>query len=139
MAAKLDPTRVGKGVGNTVKYVCLVHFAPGLIDAMSPAELTALQRDSREYDEDLKAAGHLLAAEALQSPDSAVLVKVRDGKLSTTDGPFAETKEHLGGFILVEARDLNDAIRIAAGIPLARLGTVEVRPIYEVPEAEAER
>jgi hypothetical protein len=116
-----------------MKYVCLVFFAPELLDRMSPDELRTLQRESGEYDRELQAGGHLLAAEALQSPDTAVLVKVRAGKVSTTDGPFAETKEHLGGFILVEARDLNDAIRIASGIPLAHLGTIEVRPIYEPP------
>jgi hypothetical protein len=120
----------------SMKYVCLVHFEPSVLDRMTPAELAAFQSESRGYDDELKAAGHLLAAEALQSPDSAVLVKVRSGKISTTDGPFTETKEQLGGFILVEARDLNDALRIAAGIPLARLGTIEVRPIYEVPAAK---
>jgi hypothetical protein len=98
---------------------------------MPAAERQAFDVESLEYDVELKAAGHLLAAEALQSPDSAVLVRVRAGNISTTDGPYAETKEHLGGFILVEARDLNDAIRIASGIPLARLGTIEVRPIYD--------
>ena len=78
-------------------------------------------------------------AEALQGPESATSVRVRGGKVSTTDGPFAETKEHLGGFILVEARDLNEALRIAAGIPLARLGaTIEVRPVYEIPVTDAE-
>jgi hypothetical protein len=121
-----------------MKYVCLVHFAPELLDRMAPAELSELQRESSDYDAQLKASGHLIAAEALQSPETAVLVKVRGGNISSTDGPFAETKEQLGGFILVEARDLKDALRIAVGIPLARLGTVEVRPIYEVPGAVAE-
>lgn len=69
----------------------------------------------------------------MQAPESAVLVRVREGRLSTTDGPFVETKEQLGGFILIEARDMNEAIRLAAGIPLARLGTIEVRPIYQIP------
>jgi hypothetical protein len=119
-----------------MKYVCLVHFEPTLFDGMTPAEQAAFQGECSAYDEELKAAGRLLAAEALQAPDSAVLVKVRSGKISTTDGPFTETKEQLGGFILIEARDLNDAIRIAAGIPLAQRGTIEVRPIYEMPAAE---
>jgi hypothetical protein len=72
----------------------------------------------------------MIHAEALQSPRSAVTVQVRNGETAVTDGPFIETKEHLGGFILIDARDLNDAIRVAAGIPLAKLGSIEVRPIY---------
>jgi hypothetical protein len=114
-----------------VKYVCLVHFPPEAVESLEPAALRALQSESQAYDEELVRGGHLLTAQALQSPGTAVLVKVRSGKVSTTDGPFADTKEHLGGFILLEARDLNDALRLAAGIPLARLGTIEVRPVYE--------
>ncbi len=72
----------------------------------------------------------------MQSPSTAVTVRVRDGKMSVTDGPFIETKEHLGGFILVEARDLNDAIRIAGDIAFPNLGGVEVRPIYIIPGSE---
>src|SRR6185369_12826731 len=99
--------------------------------ALSKSEDEALTNESLEYDEELQKSGHFIHAEALQSPDSAVTVRVRNGKLSTTDGPFAETKEQLGGFILVEARDLNEAIQIAGGIPLAKYGSVEVRPILQ--------
>ncbi len=116
-----------------MKYVCLVHFTSEALGGLDKAQGADLDIRSLRYDEDLAARGHLIAAEALQSPESAVLVKVRDGRISTTDGPFAETKEQLGGFILIEARDLNEAIQIAAGIPLAQLGTIEVRPIYTVP------
>ncbi|WP_437776830.1 YciI family protein [Sorangium sp. So ce1097] len=119
-----------------MKYVCLVHFAPEALSSLNEEEKRALDARSIAYNEELVAGGHLIAAEALQSPDSAVLVKVRGGKVSTTDGPFAETKEQLGGFILIEARDLNEAIRVASGIPLAALGTIEVRPIYEIPTPE---
>ncbi|WP_438015378.1 YciI family protein [Sorangium sp. So ce315] len=119
-----------------MKYVCLVHFAPEALSSLNEEEKRALDARSIAYNEELIAGGHLIAAEALQSPDSAVLVKVRGGKVSTTDGPFAETKEQLGGFILIEARDLNEAIRVASGIPLAALGTIEVRPIYEIPTPE---
>ncbi|WP_437726301.1 YciI family protein [Sorangium sp. So ce861] len=119
-----------------MKYVCLVHFTPEALSSLSDEEKRTLDARSLAYDDELAASGHLVAAEALQSPDSAVLVKVRAGKLSTTDGPFAETKEQLGGFILINARDLNEAIRIASGIPLAALGTIEVRPIYEIPTPE---
>ena len=117
-----------------MKYLCLVHFAGDVLAALTPAEQRMLDKDSLAYDQELESAGQLIHAQALQSPDSAVLVKVRDGRISTTDGPFSETKEQLGGFILVEARDLNEAVRIAAGIPLASLGTIEVRPIYDIPE-----
>jgi hypothetical protein len=114
-----------------MKYVCLVHFPPEAVESLSPEALKSLQTESGAYDDELARGGQLLTAQALQSPGTAVLVKVREGKVSTTDGPYADTKEHLGGFILLEARDLNDALRLAAGIPLARLGTIEVRPIYE--------
>ncbi len=116
-----------------MRYLCLVHFEPGVLANLTAAEQQELDRNSLGYDEELKSAGHLVHAEALQSPQSAVLVKVRNGRMSTTDGPFTETKEQLGGFILIEARDLNEAVRLAAGIPLARLGTIEVRPIYTIP------
>ena len=117
-----------------MRYVCLVHFdIPATVAAMSKAEQKQLDIDSLAYDDELKANGNLVVAEALQPPESAVLVRVRDGAMSATDGPFIETKEQLAGFILIEARDLNDAIRIAAGIPLAKYGTIEVRAMYEVP------
>jgi hypothetical protein len=116
-----------------MKYVCLVYFEPVIFDRMSEAEKKVLDRDSLAYDEELKRRGRLIHAEALQSPKTAVTVRVRNREVSSTDGPFAETKEELGGFILVEAKDIEDAKRIAAGIPLARYGSVEVRPVYDIP------
>jgi len=118
-----------------MKYVCLVHFAPEVLASLSPAEQEALTERSMAYNEELAAGGQLIIAQALDLPDSAVLVKVRSGEISTTDGPFTETKEQLAGFVMIEARDLNDAIRAAAGIPLARMGTIEVRPIFVPPPA----
>jgi hypothetical protein len=112
-----------------MRYICLVYFDPRKLLDMSPEDKAALDRDSGDYDKQLDAAGHLVVAEALKSPREAMTVQVRDGRMSTTDGPFMETKEVLGGFILVQARDLNEAVRIAAGIPLAKLGSIEVRPI----------
>jgi hypothetical protein len=114
-----------------MRYICLVYFEKGAVSGLDPAAKAILDRDSMAYDQELDAAGHLIVAEALQGPASAVTVRVRDGKMSTTDGPFAETKEILGGFILIEARDLNEAIRIAGGIPLAKSGSIEVRPIVQ--------
>ena len=115
-----------------MKYVCLVYMEDGLIGRLSRAELERLDRDSVGYDAELKRAGHLLHAEALQSPQSATTVRVRGGKVSTTDGPFAETKEQLAGFVLVEARDLNEAVQLASRIPLAEVGCIEVRPVLEL-------
>ncbi|PZM17308.1 YciI family protein [Rhizobium tubonense] len=114
-----------------MKYLCQVWMEDGMVDAMSVEDKKKLDRDSLAYDEVLVERGQLIAAEALQSPRSAVTVRVRDGEVLTTDGPYAETKEQLGGFILIDAKDMNDAIRIAAGIPLAKLCSVEVRPIYD--------
>jgi hypothetical protein len=100
---------------------------------MTKAERATLDRDSLAYDQELKKHGHLIAAQALQSPSKAKVVSVRESKMSVVDGPFAETKEQLGGFILVNAQTMREAVKIAAGIPLAKLGRIEVRPIYVVP------
>lgn len=115
-----------------MKYACLVYAEEGTMLALSPTEGSRLTNDSIDYDAELRERGHMIAAQALQSPSTAVTLRVRNGKVSSTDGPFAETKEFLAGFILVEARDLNEAIQIAAGIPMARVGTIEVRPIMEL-------
>lgn len=112
------------------KYLCLVHFEGSKLTAMTKAEKATLDRDSLAYDKDLKRRGHLVAAEALQSPSKAKIVSVRESKISVVDGPFTETKEQLGGFILVKAQSMREALKIAAGIPLAKLGRIEVRPIY---------
>ncbi len=93
--------------------------------------LTSDIGDSEPYNDELRASGHMVMAAALQMPDQAMTVQVRDGKMSTTDGPFMETKEMLAGFVIIEARDLNEAVRIGAGIPLAKLGFIEVRPLLD--------
>jgi hypothetical protein len=100
--------------------------------AMSKAEANACTDESLACDAALRTSGHLVVAHALQPVETATTVRVRHGKLWATDGPFAETREQLGGFILIEARDLNDAIQVAARIPLARCGSIEVRPIKEL-------
>ena len=115
-----------------MKYLCLVYIEEKKLDAMSKNELDALIDESLAYDEVLRKSGHYLVSEALQPVETAATVRVRNGKVSTTDGPFAETKEQLGGFILIDARDLNDAIQVASKIPPARLGSIEVRPIWEL-------
>ena len=114
-----------------MRYLCQVWFEPSVLERMTNEEKQTLDRDSAAYDRDLEASGRMIHAEALQKPGAAVTVKVRNSEMSVTDGPYAETKEQLGGFILIEAKDLNDAIRVAAGIPLARYGSIEVRPIHD--------
>jgi hypothetical protein len=115
-----------------MKYVCLVYLVEEDMNALSKREADACTEESLAYDQALRRSGHLLAAQALQPVETATTIRVRNGKLSTTDGPFAETKEQLGGFILIEARDLNDAIQVAAKIPMGRRGSIEVRPIKEI-------
>lgn len=112
-----------------MKYLCLIYGNEGQLNAMDPAELEAIDQECRAYCSQLKASGRCLGAEALDSVSTATTVRVRNGKVMLTDGPFAETKEQLGGFYMIEAPDLNEALRIAAGIPPARLGSIEVRPL----------
>jgi hypothetical protein len=108
-----------------MKYVCLVYLADEKLRAVPDEECVACGAGLRQ-------SGRLVAAEALQPIDTATTVRVRNGKVSVTDGPFAETKEQLAGFYLIEARDLNDAIQAASKIPPAREGSVEVRPVREL-------
>ena len=108
-----------------MKYVCLVYLEEHKLHAVPDRECAACG-------EGLRSSGLLLAAEPLQPVETATTVRVRHGKVSVTDGPFAETKEQLAGFYLIEARDLNDAIQIAAKIPPAREGSIEVRPVREL-------
>jgi hypothetical protein len=112
-----------------MKYLCLVYLEEKTLDAMSNGESEALIDESLAYDDVLRKSGHFIVAEALEPVQAATTVRIRNGKLSITDGPFAETKEQLGGFVLINARDLNEAIQVASKIPPARLGGVEVRPI----------
>jgi hypothetical protein len=112
-----------------MKYLCMVFYDEKNLNALSAAELQTLDDESLAYDETLRKRGHLIAAQALESVQAATTVRVRNGKVSVTDGPFAETNEQIGGFILIEAHDLNEAIQLAAKMPPIRLGGVEVRPI----------
>jgi hypothetical protein len=108
-----------------MKYLCLVYAQETKLANMDDAECQA-------YDDQLKKNGRCIASEALQSVETATTVRVREGKVSITDGPFAETKEQLAGFYLVDAADLNEAIDIAAKIPPAREGSIEVRPVRQL-------
>jgi hypothetical protein len=112
-----------------MQYVCLVYLQDGVFDGMPERQQQALTNESLDYDDELRERGHFITASALQPVSAATTVRVRNGRLSATDGPFAETKEHLAGFIFIEARDLNEAIQVATRIPVARVGSVEVRPV----------
>ncbi len=114
-----------------MKYLCLVYYEEKTLDAMPKNEFDPFTDEHFALDDELHKSGRSLVAEALQPAHTATTVRVRNGKVSTTDGPFAETKEQLGGFYLVDAKDLNDAIQIAARIPAARLGSIEVRPVWD--------
>jgi hypothetical protein len=115
-----------------MQYLCLVYADEAKLAVMSPRELDALIDETVANNQELQASGQLILAQALEQVDAAITVRVRDGRLSATDGPFAETNEQLGGFVLIEARDLNEAVRIAGRIPSARLGSVEVRPVIDL-------
>ena len=110
-----------------MKYLCTIYIDEAKRAAVPPAQLAAMGREAFDFIEELKASGHYIAAEPLEAVDTATTVRVREGKVSMTDGPFAETKEQLGGFFLIEARDLNEALRIASRTPPARIGSIEVR------------
>jgi len=115
-----------------MKYLCMVIVDEKKLAAMSRSERDRLDEESLAYDETLRKSGHFIAAQALQSVHTATTVRLQNGKVSLTDGPFAETTEQLGGFILIHARDLNEAIQVASKIPAISLGAVEVRPIMEL-------
>jgi len=122
-----------------MKYLCIVYIDPVTFGALSPEGLAALDDASLAFDKELHESGQLILAQALQSVDTATTVRVRDGRLSATDGPFAETTEYLGGFMYIEARDLNEAIEIAGRSPIAPFGSIEVRPVLDLARIVQER
>jgi hypothetical protein len=115
-----------------MKYLCVVYAEPATLTALSPSERETLNRDSLAYDVELQRRGKFIVANALQPVSTARTVRVRRGKPVVTDGPFAETKEHLGGFILIDAANMDEAVELAKGIPMAKRGTIEVRPIMDI-------
>jgi hypothetical protein len=114
-----------------MKYACLVYVDRAIIGALSKEQDQKLIDDSVEYDWDIRNRGQLILAQPLDEPETAITIRMRSGRMSSTDGPFAETKEHLGGFFLIEARDLNEAIDIAKASPMAEMGSIEIRPFLE--------
>ncbi|NOS81215.1 MAG: YciI family protein [Nitrospira sp.] len=114
-----------------MKYLCLVYVEEKVLHAMPQNERLTISGESMAYCAELQKNGQLIGASPLHPVETATTVRVRDGKTSTTDGPFAETKEQLGGYLLIDVKDLNDAVRIAAKFPAAQFGSIEVRPLKE--------
>lgn len=112
-----------------MKYLCLIYGEESRWGTMPKAESDTMMAEFGAFTNSIKASGHWLGGFQLQNTAAATTVRIRNGKISTTDGPFAETKEQLGGYYLIEARDLNDALQVAARIPAARYGSIEVRPV----------
>jgi hypothetical protein len=122
---------VGDDRGETMRYMLLICNDDDTIDALSPDELAAAQAEYVAFGEEMERRGILLGGQQLGRATTATTVRVRDGEVLVADGPFAETKEQIGGYYLVDCRDLDEAIEVAALIPGARHGTVEVRPLWE--------
>jgi hypothetical protein len=122
-----------------MKYLCMVCLDEKKLNALSESESQTLDDESLAYDRTLQERGHLIAAQALESVQAATTVRFRGGKLSITDGPFAETTEQIGGFLLIEAKDLNEAIQLVSKVPVLRLGSIEVRPIKTLVSSNPEK
>jgi len=116
-----------------MKYLCLI-CAETFMEQMPEADAEPRYAEYREFTEAIRKSGHLVAVNRLSPPHTAITVRVRKGKIATTDGPYAETKEQLGGYYIIEATNLNEAIQLASRVPGARSGCVEVRPIAEDPQ-----
>ena len=115
-----------------MKYLCMIS-AEQVMETMPPDEVEQHFQEYAEFTDDIRRSGHFLGANRLQPVTTATSVRVRNGRVQVTDGPFAETREQIGGYYVIEASDLNDAIGVAARIPGARYGTVEIRPIADDP------
>lgn len=115
-----------------MKYLCMIFATDAQMGTIPSAGMAAFVNEHLDYDERLRASGHLVESEGLEAASTAAVVRVRDGRLSVTDGPFIETNEQLGGFYLVEAASEEEAVRLAAGIPSSRVGSIELRPVFEL-------
>jgi hypothetical protein len=115
-----------------MRYLCMIFATEAQMGTIPPAEMAAFVNEHLDYDDRLRASGQLVESEGLEAATTAAVVRVRDGRLSVTDGPFIETNEQLGGFYLVEAESGEEAVRLAAGIPSSRIGSIELRPVFEL-------
>ena len=122
-----------------MKFMFTIHHDPKVMDAMPEKEMQALVDSAIEYAEEIRQSGHYIVSNALQRPDTARTIRVNGGKVSTTAGPFAETKDQLGGFFLIEAKDMDEACAIAAKFPPARVGVIQVRPVRELTHSRDRR
>ncbi len=116
-----------------MQYLCLIYGDETVLQKMSKSEADKLHAEYFAFSDGIRSSGHYVGGNPLEPTSAATTLRVRNGKLSTTDGPFAETKEQLGGYYLIEARDLNEAIQVAGRIPGVRVGSVEVRPVTPMP------
>ena len=121
-----------------MKYICLGYFDEKKWVAMSESEQSAVLDECFAYDDVLRKDGHFVGGEALQSARNAATLQLRNGKVSVTDGPFAETKEQLGGILILEATDLNHAIRLISKHPGLKIGPFEIRPVEDISAVVAE-
>jgi hypothetical protein len=115
-----------------MKFMFMIYHDENVLDALPEGEMQALIDSALDYDDEIRQSGHYIVSDALESSRAARTIRVRGGKVSTTDGPFAETKEQLGGFFLIEAKDINEACEVASRFPPARVGIIEVRPVREL-------
>jgi len=122
-----------------MKFMFMIYHDESVLEAMDQVEMQALVDSAIEYAEEIRGTGHFIASDALQPVRTAQTIRVRAGKVSTTDGPFAETKEQLGGFFLIEAKDMDDACAVAARFPPARVAVVEIRPVQELQHSRDRR
>ncbi|WP_323816003.1 YciI family protein [Cellvibrio sp. NN19] len=122
-----------------MKYLCLVYYDENIINKMTSEEWQSLNAECENCGQNLRDTGKMIGGNALHPVATATSLRVRDGKPIITDGPFAETKEQLAGFYMLDARDLNEAIQLARKIPPARLGTIEIRPVRELDSSKDER
>ena len=116
-----------------MKFMLLVYTDPALVDALPEADMDGMLRTCFDHVDDLYRDGYLIESQMLEGPRAAKSVRIRSDRVVTTDGPFSEAKEVLGGFNLIEARDMDEAVRIAAEFPWARTGCIEVRPVQDLP------
>jgi hypothetical protein len=115
-----------------MKYLCLVYYEEAEINKMSQSQWDDLNVECMSFGASITESGHRIGGDALEPTHTATTVRVRNGRVTATDGPFAETKEQLAGFYALEARDLNEAIQVASRIPPARFGSIEIRPVREL-------
>ncbi len=115
-----------------MKFLFLIYHEEKVLDTMPAKEMQTLVDSALEYDDEIRRSGHYIASDALQRARTARTIRVRGGNATVTDGPFAETKEQLGGFFLIEAKDIDEACAVAARFPPARIGIIEVRPVQEL-------